>query len=243
MPKLLRIFITGLFISFLGTLPLGTMNIAAMQISVSDGLRPALLFAIGVLIIEIVYVRLSLVAMNWIRKNQRLFKFLEWVTLLIIVALAISSFIAAADPVVKKNVVLSNTLHRFWLGVTMSALNPMQIPFWFGWSTVLFTKKVLLPKNSHYNAYILGIGVGTFVGMCLFVFGGRLLVDTLNSKQNVISWIIGGVFAITAIIQAWRMFKKKDVAHQIEHSAEDITEKQEKIVEEINTEKEPANPE
>lgn len=236
MPKLLRILATGLFISFLGTLPLGTMNIAAMQISVSDGLRPALYFALGVLLVEIIYVRLSLVAMSWIRKNQRLFKILEWVTLLIIVALAVSSFVAAADPVVKKNVVLSNTLHRFWLGTTMSALNPMQIPFWFGWSTVLFTKKVLQPKNSHYNMYILGIGIGTFAGMCLFVFGGRLLVDTLNSRQNVISWIVGGIFALTAVIQAWRMFKKKDVAHQIEHPEEVASEKQEKIVEEINQE-------
>jgi threonine/homoserine/homoserine lactone efflux protein len=236
MPKLLRIFITGLFISFLGTLPLGTMNIAAMQISVSDGLRPAILFATGVLLVEIAYVRLSLVAMNWIRKQQRLFKTLEWVTLLIIVALAVSSFVAAADPGVKKNVVLSNTVHRFWLGMMMSALNPVQIPFWFGWSTVLFTKKVLLPKNSHYNMYITGIGIGTFTGMCLFVFGGRLLVDTLNSKQNVISWIIGGIFTVTAAIQAWRMFKKNDVAHQIEHPEEMTQEKHEKIVDEINQE-------
>ncbi|HEY0676812.1 MAG TPA: LysE family transporter [Chitinophagaceae bacterium] len=235
MPKLLRIFVTGLFISFLGTLPLGTMNIAAMQISVSDGLRPALYFAAGVLLVEIMYVRLSLVAMNWIRKQQRLFKILEWVTLLIIVALAVSSFIAASDPGVKKNVVLSNTLHRFWLGMTMSALNPIQIPFWFGWSTVLFTKKVLLPRNSHYNMYIGGIGIGTFAGMCLFVFGGRVLVDHLNSNQNVISWIVGGIFAITAIIQAWRMFTRKDVMHQIEHP-EELTEKQEKIIEDINQE-------
>jgi len=235
MPKLLRIFVTGLFISFLGTLPLGTMNIAAMQISVTDGLRPALLFALGVLLIEIVYVRLSLVAMNWIRKNQKLFKILEWITLLIIVALAIFSFIAAATPGVKKNVVLSGTMHRFLLGVTMSALNPVQIPFWFGWSTVLFTKKIVLPKNSHYNMYITGIGIGTFAGMCVFVFGGRLLVERLNSNQKMINWIVGGIFAITAIIQAWRMFHKKDVGHQIEHP-EGITEQQEKIVEEINTE-------
>ncbi|HYC29054.1 MAG TPA: LysE family transporter [Chitinophagaceae bacterium] len=239
MPKLLRIFVTGLFISFLGTLPLGTMNIAAMQISVADGLRPALLFALGVLLIEIGYVRLSLVAMNWIRKNQKLFTILEWITLLIIVALAISSFIAASSPGVRKNVVLSGTMHRFLLGVTMSALNPVQIPFWFGWSTVLFTKKVLLPKNSHYNLYIAGIGIGTFAGMCVFVFGGRLLVERLNSNQKMINWIVGGIFAITAIIQAWRMFRKKDVAHQIEHP-EGITPEQEKIVEDINTE--PVNP-
>ena len=239
MPKLPRIFVTGLFISFLGTLPLGTMNIAAMQISVSDGLRPAIYFALGVLLVEIIYVRVSLVAMNWIRKNQKLFKILEWVTLLIIVALAVSSFVAAADPVVKKNVVLSNTLHRFWLGTTMSALNPMQIPFWFGWSTVLFTKKVLLPRNSHYNMYIVGIGIGTLAGMCLFIFGGRILVDSLNSKQNVISWIVGGIFSITAIIQGWRMFKKKDVAHQIEHPEEVTHEKQQKIVDDINQEVNP----
>lgn len=236
MPKLLRIFITGLFISFLGTLPLGTMNIAAMQISVTDGLRPALYFSMGVLLVEIAYVRLSLVAMNWIRKQQRLFKILEWITLAIIVALAVSSFIAAADPAVKKNVVLSNTIHRFWLGAMMSALNPVQIPFWFGWSTVLFTKKVLLPRNTHYNTYIAGIGIGTFAGMCLFVFGGRLLVDKLNSSQHVISWVVGGIFALTAVLQAWRMFKKKDVAHHIDHP-EDVThEKHEKVVDEINRE-------
>ncbi|WP_315815821.1 hypothetical protein [Paraflavitalea speifideaquila] len=68
--KLLRIFITGLFISFLGTLPLGTLNVAAMQLSVTDGLRPAFYFALGALLVEMVYVRLSLVAMDWVRKQK-----------------------------------------------------------------------------------------------------------------------------------------------------------------------------
>ncbi len=238
MPRLFRILITGLFISFLGTLPLGTLNIAAMQISVSDGIRPALYFAAGVLIVEIIYVRISLVAMDWVRKQQRLFRILEWVTLLIILALAVSSFVAAADPSVKKNVLLSNTLHRFVLGLMMSAINPMQIPFWFGWSTVLFSKKVLLPQNNHYNAYIAGIGLGTLSGMALFIFGGRFLVDSLNSRQKQLNWVIGGIFAITALIQLWRMMRKKDVVHKMEHPEEMRTNEQEKIVDDINMEKE-----
>src|SRR6267378_710352 len=98
---LLRIFFTGLFISFLGTLPLGTLNVAAMQIAVSDGVRVAIYFALGVLLVEIIYVRISLIGMNWVRKQKQLFRWLEWVTLLIIVALAISSFIAAINPSVK----------------------------------------------------------------------------------------------------------------------------------------------
>ena len=65
-----------MFISFLGTLPLGTLNVAAMQISVSDGIRPALYFSLGALLVEIIYVRISLVAMDWVQRQQRLFRWL-----------------------------------------------------------------------------------------------------------------------------------------------------------------------
>jgi len=214
--KLLRIFFTGLFISFLGTLPLGTLNVAAMQISVSDGIRPALYFALGALLVEMIYVRLSLVAMDWVRKQKKLFRWLEWFTLLIVVALAVTTFVAAANPSGEgKNIILSSTIHRFWLGVSMSAVNPMQIPFWFGWSTVLFTKKVLLPRADHYNSYIVGIGFGTFIGNCIFIFGGHLMVDRLNANQNVVNWVIGGIFAATALIMAWKMWRHKDAAEQL----------------------------
>lgn len=207
----MRIFVMGLMISFLGTLPLGTLNISAMQISVTDGIRPALYFVTGALIIEMIYVRVSLVAMHWVLRNKRLFRWLEWASIVIILALAISSFVAAADPVVKKNVLLSSGIHRFWLGILMSALNPVQIPFWFGWSTVLFTKNVLQHRNNHFNIYILGIGVGTFIGNLIFIFGGRFIVEVLNTNQKILHWIIGTIFLITAVILAVKVVKKKDI--------------------------------
>jgi threonine/homoserine/homoserine lactone efflux protein len=209
-----------MLISFLGSLPLGTLNVAAMQISISDGIYPAFLFSSGSLLAEMIYVRLSLIAMDWIRKQHKLFKLLEWVTLLIVVALAVSSFYAAVHPSVHKNVILSSTVNRFILGFGMCAINPVQIPFWFGWSTVLYTKKVLLPKSSHYNLYILGIGIGTLFGNLVFIFGGRLIAEKINSNTNILNWVIGGIFALTAIIQLYKILKKKDVTHQIEHPEE-----------------------
>jgi len=209
--KLFKIFTTGLFISFLGTLPLGTMNIAAMQISISDGIPPAMYYVIGALLIEMIYVRVSLVAMNWVFKHKNIFRWLEWISIVIILALAVSSFVAAADPVVKKNVLLSGGIHRFWLGVIMSALNPVQIPFWFGWSTVLFTKNILQHKNSHYNIYIAGIGSGTFIGNLVFILGGRFIVDVLNTNQKILHWVIGFIFLITAIILTIKVLRKKDI--------------------------------
>ncbi|RYY96472.1 MAG: lysine transporter LysE [Chitinophagaceae bacterium] len=223
MPRLLRIFITGMFISFLGSLPLGTLNVAATQIAIYKGVAAALWFSSGSLAVEVVYVRLSLVAMDWVRKQKRLFRILEWVTLAIVLILAASSFYAAwhssqagfQEPV--QPLYLNNPLHPFLLGVLMSAVNPVQIPFWFGWSTVLFTKKILLPRNDHYNTYIGGIGLGTLFGNFVFVFGGKLLANKIAGNQHVLNWVIGGIFTVTAVIQAYKMWRHKGAEDRIDH--------------------------
>jgi threonine/homoserine/homoserine lactone efflux protein len=219
MKELMKIFSVGLLVSFLGSLPLGTLNIAAMQIAITEGVRNAILFSLGSLTAEMVYVRLSLVAMDWVRKQEKIFKLLEWLTLLIILALAVGSFYAAFHASQSKNIMLNNRMPSYLLGLTMSAVNPVQIPFWFGWSTVLFTKKILQPKISHYNIYIIGIGLGTLLGNCVFIFGGRLVAGKIQNNQSLLNLIIGIVFSITALIQAWRIFvKKKDFGAKMQET-------------------------
>jgi threonine/homoserine/homoserine lactone efflux protein len=218
--RLAKIFFIGMLISFLGSLPLGTLNVAAMQISITDGVLQALQFALGSLLAEVIYVRLSLVAMDWVRKKEFIFKMLEWITLAIVIVLAISSFHAAMNPSVTENVFLGSPLPKILLGFSMSAVSPAQIPFWFGWSTVLLSKKILLPVNKHYNFYIIGIGLGTLIGNCVFIFGGRLAASSLQNNHQLINWVIGAIFLMTALIQVWKMMRKKTTAHKLEHPEE-----------------------
>ncbi len=218
MPKLLRVFLWGLLISFLGSLPLGTLNVAAMQIGIQESIKQAMYFSLGSLLVEMIYVRISLIGVDWIRKQEKLMKAMEWFTLIIILALAVGSFIAAASgDSSSKNVILQNNMHRFLLGMFMCAINPVQIPFWFGWSTVLFTKKILQPVKAQYNIYIIGIGLGTLAGNCVFIFGGKWLVQRIANSQQYLNWIIGGIFALTALIQAIKMIMHKDAVHKFTH--------------------------
>lgn len=229
MPHKLKILLWGCLISFLGTLPLGTLNVAAMQISITDGVSPAIWFAFGALLAEIGYVRISLVAMDWVRRQETLLRGLEWFTVVIVLALSISSFWAAIHPEGDKNVLLSNSMHRGLLGFSMSAVNPVQIPFWFGWSTVLFSKHILRPGFWNYNLYIAGIGLGTLAGNSVFIFGGRLIVNRLNASNTLMNYIIGSVFLITAVIQFIRIRTKKDAVHKLEHPEEITAGLEEKI--------------
>ena len=221
MPKFIRIFFWGLIISFLGSLPLGTLNVAAMQIGIQENIKNAIYFSLGSLLVEMIYIRISLIGVDWIRKQRKLMKAMEWFTLIIIIALAVGSFVAAAKGSGHaKNILLQNNMHRFLLGMFMCAINPVQIPFWFGWSTVLFTKKILQPVNSQYNIYIIGIGLGTLAGNCVFIFGGKWLVQRITNSQQYLNWIIGGIFALTAIIQAVKMMLHKDAIHKFTHAEE-----------------------
>lgn len=217
--RLAKVFFWGMLVSFLGSLPLGTLNVAAMQISVQENVSNAIFFSLGSLLTEMIYVRASLVGINWIRKQKVLFKWMEWITLGIVAALATGSFIAATHEHHAKNVILNNDMHRFFLGLLLSSISPMQIPFWFGWSTVLFSKNILQPKNSFYNLYIIGIGLGTLMGNCVFIFGGKYIVEKLDTNQNILNWVIGGIFALTAIIQLARILLHKDAVDKIEKMA------------------------
>ena len=199
-----------MLISFLGSLPLGTLNVAAMQIGIQESIQNAIWFSVGALLVEMIYVRISLVGIDWVRKQKRLMKAMEWITLVIIVALAAGSFIAALKSNENsKNVLLNFNLHRFYLGMFLCAINPVQIPFWFGWSTVLFTKKILRPTAFDYNSYIVGIGIGTLLGNCVFIFGGKWVIQRIANSQQYLNWIIGAIFTVTALIQLVMILRKK----------------------------------
>jgi threonine/homoserine/homoserine lactone efflux protein len=216
--RLLIVFFWGMLISFIGSLPLGSLNIAAMQIGIQENIQQAIFFSLGSLTVEMIYVRVSLIGIDWISRQARLMKALQWITLAVIAALAVGSFLAAAKTAatghMEKNTLLELQVHRFLLGMMMSAINPVQIPFWFGWSTVLFEKKILEPKQAQYNSYIIGIGLGTLAGNAVFIFGGKWLTDRIQNSGQYINWIIGGVFTITAIVQLYRMFYPSEKKQQ-----------------------------
>ena len=55
------------------------------------------------------------------------------------------------------------------------------------------------------------------------------MASKLQNSHQVINWVIGGIFVITALIQIWKMSKKKTTAHKLEHPEEITQGLEEKI--------------
>ena len=203
---LLFIFFLGWVLSFLGQLPLGTISITTTQIAVQENFSNAWKFSIGVTIIEIFYLRIVLSGVDWIMDHKLLFSILGWLTVVLFLALGIFSFVTARKQQQdKKALLLNNDINRFWLGVTMSTLNPAQIPFWFVWSSYFMSVKWLYSGFGEFNLFTAGAGLGTISGLVVYTYGGNWLVTKMKTSNRTLNKVMGVIFIIAALAQLYRM--------------------------------------
>jgi threonine/homoserine/homoserine lactone efflux protein len=212
---LLKVSCWGMVISFLGSLPLGTLNIAATSISLQQGVRAGLFFAFGSLIVEFICVRIALHLLSRLTKSIKVFNAFKWITVLLLFTLAYYSFEAAVQlKAFGNNIFTGINIHPFFSGIILSALNPMHIPFWLGWSTILADRNILT-RVAQYYPYMVGIGTGTILGFLVFIYGGHYFLQKLKNHQSTVNYTVGIILLLTAAFEIYKMLSKKVPAKTI----------------------------
>ncbi len=204
----LAVLFLGLILSFLGQLPLGTMSMTATQIAVQENFRNAWKYSLGVALIEMVYLRVVLSGMQWIVLHQEIFAIFNWITVILFGLFGILCFMAAQKQETDKKVLLlNNRLDRFLLGMSMSALNPIQIPFWFVWSGYFLSAGWLKPGFAQFNIFTLGSALGTIGGLAVYMYGGNWLVTKMKTSNRTLNKIMGVIFMLAAMAELYRIIR------------------------------------
>lgn len=196
MGRHIRVFIAGLLISFLGTLPLGTLNITAFNIAATQNVSDAVWFALAVVLVELLVVRITLISTIRIDFKNRFFLYILPMAAAMLLYMAVSGFVTLGDhqasavgshilPVIKSSVLL---------GLLLSVLNPMHVPFWMGWNTILIHRKTLNNRRGIYSFYITGIGLGSISGLMIFIFAGRLIFQNYQQYSSILSVITASLY-------------------------------------------------
>ena len=197
--KIRSVLFWGFLVSFLGSLPPGTTNILMIQLAATHGYELAIWFAAGCMIAEILCVSLCVTIMDRITQSPMLMRSLEWVSMLVIIWIVTSSF----SPL--KGIAFMNIPEgrpeTLLFGLVIMAINPVQLPFWVGWTTILMQRKILKPVRSDNLQYITGIAAGSIVASGLFIAGGHAITQWISGKETLIHWIFGLTFVVIALIQ------------------------------------------
>lgn len=208
--KTIKLFFAGILISFLGTLPFGTLNITAFQLAASQSINEALCYSVAVVFIELLVVRLTLYNKKVFAFDGKLVRLILPFSILLLLYLSASNLIAAYESE------LPNAISRhpfpiiqsaFILGITLSLLNPMHAPFWLSWNNVLQVKKILTHTRADYAIYITAIGLGSFIALVIFIFAGRMVYSSYNDFKFIITFVMALLYSIFAFYLSYRYFK------------------------------------
>jgi threonine/homoserine/homoserine lactone efflux protein len=201
-------FFLGLMLSFLGQLPLGTMSLTATQIAVQENFRNAWSYSLGVALIEILYLRMVLSGMQWLMGHSFWLILLNWMAILFFLVLGVLSFIAARKQKdSNKALILEYSMNRFLMGISMSALNPAQIPFWFIWSAYFINMGWLPAGFQSFNFFTLGSGLGTLGGLAVYMYGGNWMIRKMKTSNRALNTAMGIVFVVAAMVQLYHLLR------------------------------------
>jgi len=199
-----KLFFTTMAISFLGSLPLGILNISVANFTSHDDLASAFGFSVAAIFVEMAFVRITLTAIKQFEKLKRYLRFFSLLTSFLLLMLSFNTLAAAYQsepfhsdlPLSAGNPVLS--------GLLLSVMNPLHLPFWMSWIVLLKSNRLLNDKPSAYNYFICAIGIGTAAAFFLYGIAGSYVVRLFRSQQTGLNWVVGIILLVSALMLLYK---------------------------------------
>jgi threonine/homoserine/homoserine lactone efflux protein len=202
--KLLKNILSGLIVSYIGSLPMGYLNLIGMNIYLTSGFTSLVLFISGIMLVEFFIIWGTLAFSGWLAHQDKLVTRLRIFTAVFMFTLAGWLYFGqpqhSAEPM--GAIATSDHFGLFLLGAGLSMLNFMQIPFWAGWNIYLITNNLVFNKGWLRFVFIVSAVVGTLGGMVTFTLSVREISEWFNSDLNkVMKWLLPLIFLLLGLQQ------------------------------------------
>jgi hypothetical protein len=209
MLRLKNVFV-GFLISFIGSIPLGYLNIVGYDVYKSFGLHETIFYLLGVISIEFFVIYFTLIFANKLIENKKLIKFIEVFSIIFMFLLAYV-FYSSASKEISSQTVLDKYVDysSFVLGVILSCLNFIQIPFWTSWNLYLLNGNYIEITKSRKYFYVFGTVFGTFTGMLALILSLNFLTNQIDFlSKYLMKFIIPLVFIGLGVFQGIKFYRK-----------------------------------
>lgn len=208
--KALKNVIVGFLVSFIGSIPLGYLNIIGFEVYTKSGMDSLVLYLFGVITVEAFVIYFTLIFADKLAHKKKLIKAIEIFSILFMLLLAYTFYSQSKmEASQQRDLKAYIDYSPYIIGIIFSGLNFIQIPFWTGWNLYLINAKYITVEGNVKWLYIIGTLLGTFFGMLLLVFFLNLVTEKTDTvSKYLLSHIIPLVFIGLALFQTYSFFRK-----------------------------------
>jgi threonine/homoserine/homoserine lactone efflux protein len=194
----------GFTSSFIGTLPLGMLNLTVLQLSLANRQKQAISFSLGASVIEFVQIGVTLLGMNVLLAIPQLSNVFSLISIPILIYLAVKNLKKGKNT--EGGYLTAQS--TFYQGIVLGFANVVVYPFWLLWGNIFVQNGWLSPTTTAYFYFSFAAAVGTFGAFLFFILLGKVLWKRLARLQGVIDKLIAYTFLGFAAFQFYTVIVK-----------------------------------
>jgi threonine/homoserine/homoserine lactone efflux protein len=157
----LQTLIVAFVVSYVGSIPPGTINVTVMQLAIQRRRRAAVFFAFAAAAVEFVYAGFTVQFHLFLTGNENIADYFRLITSMALIGLGLWNLFSRST---SESVIVNSERgrHGFLRGMILGILNPMTIPFWLAITTYLENDNLVEVDGYGFWMYLIGLAVGTF---------------------------------------------------------------------------------
>ncbi len=201
--------VLGFFISFLAVIPPGLINMTAAKISLQQGKNEAISFALGASVIIFFQTFIAVLFARFINKHQEIVSTLQEIGIFIFSLLSVYFFWIAKKPKkIKTDSRVKGKSNRFFLGMLLSTLNLLPIPFYVFASMTLAASGYFSFDKIPVSEFVIGVMIGSFTVFYIYIVAFKKIENKTEFLMRNINTIIGSVTTFMAVLTLFKLLYK-----------------------------------
>jgi threonine/homoserine/homoserine lactone efflux protein len=198
----------GFFTAFIGIIPPGLINMTAAKVNLKEGKRNAMWFVLGAILVIFFQSFFAILFAKIINRRPDLVTLLREVGLGIFATLTLYFLVLAKKPKDKTRKFKKNSkTNRFFMGMLLSGLNFLPIPYYVFVSITLASFKLFSFDTTSIFIFVNGVILGSFlVFYCYISFFNKIENKTDYVTKNM-NTIIGSITGLISMITLWNVIK------------------------------------
>ena len=208
--KALKNIFVGFLVSFIGSIPLGYLNVIGFEIYSKFGMNSLIFFLLGVIFVEMFVIYFTLIFAKQLVYNKKLMKIIDFFAVFFLLILGYSFYSNSNQTIGQQGILEKYAMYSpFFIGIFLNCINFIQLPFWTGWNLYLMNGNYISTVKKLKLYYVSGTLIGTFFGMLtLIIILNSLSQNSTSFSKYVMPIIIPSFFVVLAFVQMIKVYKK-----------------------------------
>lgn len=197
-------FIVGFLAAFIGLLAPSMLNMTSARTSIEKGKQAGIKFAAGAASVVFIQAFLAVFFAKYLVAHPEVITKLKTAAIFVLLALSVFFFTQARKKFKAEG--KQKQGNDFMIGLGMSSLNMLAIPFYLAMATLAESKGWMHIEMPFSVIYVIGAVLGAFSLFVTYVIFADIIAKKAQFIAKNINYILSALFVVLALATAYQVF-------------------------------------